>query len=112
VTLIYKILPRAEWRAAEAAGVFEGSAVDLADGFIHFSAEDQMAETLRRHFAGQSDLLLVAVDAESLGAALKWEPSRGGAMFPHLYSPLATSLAVSVAPIQAPPVHESGEASS
>jgi uncharacterized protein (DUF952 family) len=112
VSLIYKILPRAEWRAAEAAGVFEGSAVDLADGFIHFSAEDQMAETLRRHFAGQTDLLLVAVEAESLGAALKWEPSRGGALFPHLYGPLATSLAVSVAPIQAPADRDSGEASS
>ena len=102
MTLIYKILPREEWRAAEAAGVFEGSAVDLADGFIHFSAEDQMAETLRRHFAGQTDLLLVAVDAESLGEALRWEPSRGGALFPHLYGPLQTSLAVSVVAIEAP----------
>ena len=104
MTLIYKILPREEWRAAEAVGVFEGSAVDVADGFIHFSAEDQMAETLRRHFAGQTDLLLVAVDAASLGAALKWEPSRGGALFPHLYGPLSAALAVYAIPIKAPPV--------
>lgn len=101
MSLIYKILPRAEWRAAEAAGVFHGSAVDLADGFIHFSAGDQVAETLRRHFSGQTDLLLVAVEAERLGAALKWEPSRGGALFPHLYGPLETSLAVSAAAIDA-----------
>ncbi len=99
MSLVYKILPREEWRAAEAAGVFEGSAVDLADGFIHLSAEDQVQETLERHFAGQTNLVLVAVEADALGAALKWEPSRGGALFPHLHGPLKTSLAVSAQPI-------------
>lgn len=101
MSLIYKILPRADWRAAEAQGEFRGSAVDLADGFIHFSAGDQVQETLRRHFADQADLVLVAVEAESLGPELKWEPSRGGALFPHLYGPLPTGLAVSVEPIGA-----------
>ena len=86
---IYKILPRAEWERALAAGRFEGSAVDLADGFIHFSGADQWAQTARRHFSGQDDLMLLTVDAESLGSALRWEVSRGGAQFPHLYAPLA-----------------------
>ncbi len=95
MTLIYKILGRDEWAAAEAAGVFTGSAVDIADGFIHFSAEAQVRETLNRHFAGRTDLVLVAVEAGALGPALKWEPSRGGALFPHLYGPLPTRLAVS-----------------
>ena len=99
MSLVYKILSRAEWAAAEAAGVYEGSALDRKDGFIHFSAEAQWRETLRLHFAGQSDLLLVAVSADALGEALKWEPSRGGALFPHLYGALRTELAVSVTPI-------------
>ena len=89
MTLIYKILGRADWERARAVGRFEGSAVDLADGFIHFSGADQWAETARRHFAGQDDLMLLTVDAESLGSALRWEVSRGGALFPHLYAPLA-----------------------
>jgi len=93
---IFKILPRAEWEAARAAGVFTGSAVDLADGFIHFSTGGQLDETLRRHFAGQSDLLVIGVESEDLGAALKWEPSRGGALFPHLYGPMPVAAAVSV----------------
>ena len=85
---IYKILDRAAWRAAEAAGVFTGSAVDLADGFIHFSTADQAQETAQRHFAGQPDLVLLTLDADALGEALRWEPSRGGDLFPHLYAPL------------------------
>jgi uncharacterized protein (DUF952 family) len=85
---IYKICPDTLWREAEAAGRFEGAPVDQADGFIHFSTRDQAVETAARHFAGQSDLLLIAVDASSLGAALKYETSRGGALFPHLYAPL------------------------
>jgi len=88
-TLIYKICPESLWREAEQAGVFRGAPVDHADGFIHFSTAAQVRETAARHFAGQNDLLLVSVDAEALGAALKWEPSRGGALFPHLYAPLA-----------------------
>jgi uncharacterized protein (DUF952 family) len=88
VTPIYKILPRAEWEAALAVGRFEGSPVDVADGFIHFSAPDQAVETARRYFAGQPDLMLLLVDADTLGPALKWEVSRGGASFPHLYAAL------------------------
>jgi len=101
VTLIYKILARDEWEAACAAGVFQGLGIDIKDGFIHFSAEDQWRETLEKHFAGQTELVLVAVEAARLGDALKWEVSRGGALFPHLYGPLVTHLATSVRPIAA-----------
>jgi uncharacterized protein (DUF952 family) len=90
-TTIYKIAPRALWAEAEEKGVFAGAPIDLADGFIHFSTADQMAETAARHFAGQADLLLIAVDAEKLGPALKYEISRGDALFPHLYAPLDIS---------------------
>ena len=88
---IYKICPAALWREAERAGSFRGSAVDLRDGFIHFSSAAQVAETAAKHFAGQHDLVLLRVDAARLGAALKWEPSRGGALFPHLYGDLDPS---------------------
>jgi len=98
MTRIYKILPRQEWEAAQAKGQFEGSAVDLADGFIHFSAADQAVETARRYFAGQADLFVLVVDAESLGPALKWEPSRGGALFPHLFAILPCALVVDARP--------------
>jgi uncharacterized protein (DUF952 family) len=96
---IYKICPEALWREAEAAGRFDGAAIDLTDGFIHFSAADQVRETAARYFAGQEDLLLMAVDPEALGEALRWEPSRGGALFPHLYGPLALSAVLSVEPL-------------
>jgi uncharacterized protein (DUF952 family) len=85
---LYKICPAALWREAERAGRFRGSEVDLRDGFIHFSNAAQAQETAAKHFAGQDDLLLIAVDEARLGAALKWEPSRGGALFPHLYRTL------------------------
>jgi len=98
-TLIYKITPRALWRAAEARRTFAGAPVDLADGYIHFSTAAQVAETAAKHFAGQDDLVLVAVDAERLGAALKWEPSRGGALFPHLYAALDPAAALWVKPL-------------
>jgi len=88
MSLIYKILPRAEWETAQGAGQFAGSAVDLADGYIHFSAADQAQETAAKWFRGQADLVLLGVEAEVLGEALKWEASRGGALFPHLYRPL------------------------
>jgi len=101
VTQVFKILTRADWEAASTAGVFTGAAVDLKDGFIHLSAEEQWRETLRLHFADQRDLVLVEFDAEALGPALKWEPSRGGALFPHLYGPLPTALAVSIQPVAA-----------
>ena len=85
---IYKICEIALWRAAERAGVFAGAEVDARDGFIHFSSAAQAAETASRHFADAADLMLIAVDADALGGALKWEPSRGGALFPHLYGDL------------------------
>jgi uncharacterized protein (DUF952 family) len=85
---IYKICDVAAWRAAERAGEFAGASIDLTDGYIHFSAADQVEETASKYFAGQRDLVLVAVDADVLGLALKWEPSRGGALFPHLYGTL------------------------
>jgi uncharacterized protein (DUF952 family) len=91
VQRIYKILSRPEWARAEAAGVFKGSAVDLADGYIHFSTAEQAQETARRHFAGQDDLVVLEIEAEDLGPALVWEPSRGGDLFPHLYGELPTT---------------------
>jgi uncharacterized protein (DUF952 family) len=86
--VIYKICEAAAWREAEAAGRFEGAPVDRADGFIHFSDAETVAETAAKHFASRADLVLVAVEAEPLGPALKWEVSRGGQLFPHLYAAL------------------------
>jgi uncharacterized protein (DUF952 family) len=83
--LIFKIFRRPEWDAFRAAGETAGAPVDLADGFIHFSTSAQVAETAARHFATESDLVIVAFDPDRLGAALKWEASRGGLLFPHLY---------------------------
>lgn len=83
--LIYKIFRAGEWDALRAAGESDGAPVDRADGFIHFSTAAQVAETAAKHFAGEDGLVLLAVRAERLGEALKWEPSRGGALFPHLY---------------------------
>ncbi len=83
--LIYKIFRAPEWEAFRAAGQTDGAPVDLADGFIHFSTAAQAAETAAKHFAGEAGLVLLALEAEALGPALKWEPSRGGALFPHLY---------------------------
>ena len=88
MTTIYKICERTAWLAAEHHGEFPGSDDDARDGFIHFSTAAQLAGTAAKHFAGATDLLLVAVDASALGQALKWEPSRGGDLFPHLYGPL------------------------
>lgn len=85
---IYKILPASLWQDAQRAGVFHGSPVDLADGYIHFSTAEQATETAAKHFAGQRDLVLLQVDADTLDDALRWEPSRGGALFPHLYAKL------------------------
>lgn len=88
VTTIYKICQRRLWQTAEADGAFAGSADDRRDGFIHFSTAGQVAETAAKHFGGQTNLILIAVDTARLGPQLKWEPSRGGALFPHLYAPL------------------------
>ena len=97
--VVYKICPAPLWRAAEREGEFRGSAVDLRDGFIHFSTAEQAAGTAAKHFAGQDDLLLIAVDTGRLGAALKWEPSRGGALFPHLYGALDLAAVTRVMPL-------------
>lgn len=86
--LIYKIFSGPEWATLEAEGETLGAPVDLMDGFIHFSTAEQAPETAEKHFAGREGLVLAAVDADALGEALKWEPSRGGALFPHLYAPL------------------------
>jgi uncharacterized protein (DUF952 family) len=88
VRLIYKICPASAWREAERQGVFRGSPDDLRDGFIHFSKASQVAETARKHFFGQTGLFLIAVDADALGDALRWEPSRNDELFPHLYGEL------------------------
>ena len=94
MALIYKIVPRSLWADAVAAGVFKGAPIDLTDGYIHFSTAVQVRETAAKHFQGQSDLLLAAFNPQEFGAALKWEPSRGGALFPHLYQDLRTDAAV------------------
>ncbi|MHC0054527.1 DUF952 domain-containing protein [Actibacterium sp. D379-3] len=86
--LIFKIFRRPEWQAFRDAGQTSGAPVDLADGYIHFSTAEQVTVTAAKHFATESDLVLVAFDAGALGDALKWETSRGGALFPHLYRAL------------------------
>lgn len=96
---IYKIVSAPEWLSAEAEGAFRGAAIDLADGFIHLSSAEQVEETAAKHFAGKADLRLVSIDAEKLGDALKWEVSRGGALFPHLYAPLTLDAVARVAPL-------------
>jgi uncharacterized protein (DUF952 family) len=110
LTRIYKILPRADWDSARSAGRYDGSAVDLADGFIHFSTGAQAPETARRHFHGQADLVVLGVEADDFGPALKWEPSRGGELFPHLYGPLDSALVREVfkAPLDAAGIPQLG----
>lgn len=100
---VYKIVAREAWDAAVAAGRFEGAAIDRSDGYIHLSTGAQAQETARLHFRGQAGLVVVAFDAEALGPALKWEPSRAGQLFPHLYAVLdpALALAVTAAPLDA-----------
>ena len=99
---IYHICGREEWQAAQAAGRYSGSSQDAADGFIHFSTAAQVEASAARHRAGQSGLVLLAVDPEALGAALKWEPSRRGERFPHLYGqlPLAALRGISDLPLR------------
>lgn len=86
--MIYKIFRSPEWLELQENGASHGAPVDVADGFIHFSTAEQLRETAAKHFAGEDDLWLAAVDETALGEDLKWEPSRGGALFPHLYRPL------------------------
>lgn len=97
MALIYKICPEDLWRAAEAAGVFDGSPVDHKDGYIHFSTANQVVETAARHFTGERGLLLIGIDPSRLSDALRYEPSRGGELFPHLYDRLNLDAVVSVA---------------
>jgi uncharacterized protein (DUF952 family) len=101
VPIIYKICPKPLWDAAERDGIFRGSDVDLSDGFIHFSTAEQLAGTAAKHFAGQTDLLLIAIDADSLGPALVWEASRGrsGDRFPHLYGELPLTAVERILPL-------------
>jgi uncharacterized protein (DUF952 family) len=100
MTTIYKVCEAAQWAQAERDGEFRGSAVDYADGYIHFSTAEQVAATAAKHFAGMSGLVMVAVAADDLGAALKWEISRGGALFPHLYGALPLTAVRWVKPLR------------
>jgi uncharacterized protein (DUF952 family) len=96
-TTAFKILTADQWAQFKADGVFHGAPVDLADGYIHMSAADQLQGTLDKHFAGQHGLVIVEVNLEALGASVKWEISRGGALFPHIYGPLPLSAVITKA---------------
>lgn len=95
----YKILSAADWHLMLAQGRYDGSAVDLADGYIHMSTKDQLEQTAAKHYAGLDDLMLVAVALAPLGETLVWEPSRGGALFPHIYGPLPASAVLKATPL-------------
>lgn len=97
--LLYKIVPRSEWIAAQSGGTFRGCGIDLSDGFIHLSSADQFDETLAKHFAGQNDLVRLGIDADALGDTLRWETSRGGALFPHVYGDIPLTAIRSAEPI-------------
>ncbi len=97
--LVFKICSHTVWRAAEAAGRYAGAPVDVADGYIHLSTAAQVGETAAKHFAGQSDLVLIAIDTGLFADALKWEPSRGGDLFPHLYNDLPVAAVSWVRPL-------------
>jgi uncharacterized protein (DUF952 family) len=98
--MVYKILRAGEWQHARSANVFAGSAEDVRDGFIHLSTRDQLADTIARHFAGESGLIVLEIAADRVNAALRWEPSRDGAMFPHLYSVLPLDAVIRTVMIQ------------
>lgn len=100
---IYKIATQSDWTAARAAGELRGTPVDLADGYIHFSTAAQLAETLNKHYAGQSGLVLATIDPDRLPVSLKWEPSRGGQLFPHLYAALPLDAVVAERDLTARP---------
>ncbi|WP_309628931.1 DUF952 domain-containing protein [Brevundimonas sp.] len=101
-TLAYKIIDAAEWREAVAEGAYAGSAVDLADGYIHLSSAAQLDETARRHYAGRDHLMLLTVDLTALDDTVVWEPSRGGALFPHIYGSLPVKAVTEAAPFTVP----------
>jgi uncharacterized protein (DUF952 family) len=96
---IYKIETQSAWTQALAIGRYQGSALDVADGYIHLSGPAQVRETAAKYFAGQKDLVLLSVDPADLGAALRWEAARGGASFPHLYADLPCTAVKHVAPL-------------
>ncbi len=96
---VLKVLSAADWAAFQGEGVYRGSTVDLADGYIHFSTAAQIGATLAKHYAGQTELMLLAVRTDDFGEALKWEPARGGDLFPHLYAPLPLAAVKAAAPI-------------
>lgn len=98
--MIFKVASEKAWDEACKHGIFHGSADDVRDGFIHLSTAHQLAGTLEKHFSGQKGLILAAFDADALGSQLKWEPSRGGDLFPHLYGPLPTTLALWTQPLR------------
>lgn len=98
---IYKVCSASAWREAERQGVFRGSTDDRRDGFIHFSTASQVAGTIAKHFAGQTGLFLIAIDADALGDGLKWEPSRGGELFPHLYGELDIGAVIKILDLRA-----------
>jgi uncharacterized protein (DUF952 family) len=108
MTTVYKICPAPLWQEAKGVGVFRGAEIDRRDGFIHFSTAAQVVETAAKHFAGQRDLVLLYVDTARLSDRLKWEPSRGGALFPHLYGdmPLAAATRVEPLPLGADDAHQ------
>jgi uncharacterized protein (DUF952 family) len=99
MTIIYRILPAADWAAAQAAGRFTGSAHDIRDGFIHFSTSAQVAETAAKHYAGLQGLVLLYVKTESLSVPLKWETSRNDDLFPHLYGDLPVAAVHRIEPL-------------
>lgn len=105
-TVAFKIVDAAEWAAAEPSGVYAGSSVDRADGYIHLSTEAQLAGTVARHYAGRENLLLLEVDLAALGETVVWEPSRGGDMFPHIYGPLPVSAVTGERAFYSSPVGE------
>ncbi|WP_294392719.1 DUF952 domain-containing protein [uncultured Sphingomonas sp.] len=97
--IAYKVLTADQLEALEREGRFAGAPVDLADGYIHLSTADQLAGTIDKHFAGQDDLQLAAVDLEALGEAVKWDESRGGQLFPHVYAPLTLDIVLAYSPL-------------
>lgn len=99
IDLAYKILTAEQAARFSGAGAFEGAPIDLEDGYIHLSAADQVAQTAAKHFAGQDGLVLIALRVAAMGDALRWEPSRGGALFPHLYAPMTAAMVAWTAPM-------------
>ncbi len=99
VSFLYKIMSKQEWETAQAQGIYEGSEVDQKDGFIHLSAAHQVRTTAQKHFSGRADLLLVSVLEKKLGKNLKWEASRGGDLFPHIYGPFQLNAISEVTPL-------------